>query len=127
MYNLTTDEMLFFNSYADMLPIYAELMDWLTNKYTDISVKVGKTAISLKNKYVFATVSLPWRTVKGWPKRYLLFSIGLSYHKESDRVRYATEPYPNRWTHQILVESIAEFDDDLKAWLDEAYIFAKIK
>jgi len=127
MYSLTTDELLFFNSFPDMLPIYENVMTWLTDRYEDVSIKVGKTSISLRNKFVFATISLPWRSVKGWPKRYLLFSIGLSYHKESDRVRYATEPYPNRWTHQILIESYAEFDDELKNWLDEAYTFAKTK
>ena len=127
MYEPSADELFFFNGYSDMLPIYAELMDWLTNKYDDISIKVGKTAISLRNKNVFATVSLPWRKVKGWPQRYLLFSIGLSYHKDSPRVRHATEPYLNRWTHHILIETAEEFNEDLKNWFDEAYSFAKVK
>lgn len=127
MYNLRADELLFFDSYPDMLPIYEKLMNWLTDQYSDVSVKVGKTSISLRNKYVFATVSLPWRKVKDWPQRYLLLSIGLSYHKNSPKVRYATEPYPNRWTHHILLETIDEFDEDLKIWLDEAYMFSKSK
>ncbi len=127
MYEPSVDELFFFNSYSDMLPIYMEMMNWLTDKYDDISVKIGKTAISLRNQHVFATVSLPWRTVKGWPQRYLLFSIGLPYHKDSPKVRCAVEPYPNRWTHHILVETAEEFDEDLRSWMDEAYSFSKVK
>lgn len=127
MYTLTADELIFFDRYPDMLPIYQEAMDWLTGQYPDITVKIGKTSISLRNKYVFATVSLPWRKVKGWPERYILFSLGLSYQKISPRVRYAAEPYPNRWTHHIVLETVREFDDELKKWLEEAYEYAKCK
>lgn len=56
-----------------------------------------------------------------------LISLGLSYHKISPRIRYATEPYPNRWTHHILLETVQEFDDELKKWLEEAYEYAKCK
>lgn len=127
MYELTPEEFFFFEGYPDMQEIYERAMAWLTEKFDDISIKVGKTAISIRNRRVFATVSLPWRKVKGWPQRYLLFSIGLSHHKDSPRVRCAAEPYPNRWTHHILLETAEEFDEDFKEWLTEAYIFSSLK
>jgi len=127
MYELHSEEILFFDNYPDMLEIYGAMMTWLTEKYEDITVKVGKTAISLRNRYVFATVSLPWRRVKGWPRRYILFSLGLGRQRISPRVRSAVEPHPNRWTHHILIESPAEFDADLQSWFDEAYAFSKEK
>lgn len=127
MHQLTTDELFFFDSYPDMLSIYKDMMNWLTDRYDDISIKIGKTSISLRNKYVFATVSLPWRKVKGWPDKYLLISVGLSHLRETPRVRLAVEPYPNRWTHHILLETPEDFDDELKNFLDEAYTFARRK
>ena len=74
-----------------------------------------------------AAVSLPWRRVKGWPEEYLLVSLGLSYHKESPRVAVATEPYPNRWTHHLLLSGPEEIDAELMGWLREAYLFSAEK
>lgn len=88
---------------------------------------MGRTQISLRNRYVFAAVSLPWRRVKGWPEEYLLVSLGLSYHKESPRVAVATEPSPNRWTHHILLTTANEVDAELLDWAEEACQFAMVK
>ena len=47
-------------------------------------------------------------------------SLGLSYHKESTRVAVATEPYPNRWTHHILLTTHTEGDPELPDWAERA-------
>ncbi len=73
---------------------------------------------------MFAMVSLPWRRVKGRPAEYLLVSFGLGYRKESTRIDQATEPYPNRWTHHVLISSAAEIDEELMGWIKEAYDFS---
>ena len=39
----------------------------------------------------------------------------------------ATEPYPGRWTHHLLVSTPEELDGQLLAWLQEAYAFAQSK
>ena len=46
---------------------------------------------------------------------------------ESSRIDIATEPYPNRWTHHVLISSIEEIDDELMSWIEEAAGFASIK
>ena len=114
---MTDDELLFFDSMPQMLPIYQALCRGLGQRDLAFTVKVGRTQISLRNRYVFAAVSLPWRRVKGWPEEYLLVSLGLSYHKESPRVAVATEPYPNRWTHHTSVADLGELDEELMGWL----------
>ena len=124
---MTDDELLFFDSMPQMLPIYQALCHGLEQRGLAFTAKVGRTQISLRNRYVFAAVSLPWRKVKGWPEEYLLVSLGLSYHKESPRVAVATEPYPNRWTHHILLTSPGQVDAELLDWTEEAYRFALIK
>ena len=37
------------------------------------------------------------------------------------------EPYPNRWTHHVLVTREEELDGELLGWLEEAYEFARNK
>ena len=123
---MSEDELMFFDRMPQMLPLYAALRDKLDERHPDLTAKVGKTQISLRNRYVFATVSLPWRKVKEWPEEYLLLSFGLSYHKESPRIVAAAEPYPNRWTHHVLITQISDLDDTLLEWVEEAYQFSMV-
>lgn len=124
---MTSDEILFFESFPQMLPVYQKLRDQLKEQYPDLDIGVQRTQISLRNRHVFAVVSLPRRRVKGRPEQYLLISFGLSYRKESGRIEEAVEPYPNRWTHHVVVERPEEIDEELLEWLDEAYSFSIIK
>ncbi len=124
---LTGDELLFFNSHPQMLPIYDLLRERLTTVYPDLTVKVSKTQISFRSRYVFAMASLPWRRVKGWPEEYLLVSFGLGAEKRSPRIAQAVEAYPGRWTHHVVVTDPSEIDGELLGWLDEAYTFSARK
>lgn len=56
---MTDDELLFFDSMPQMLPIYQALCRGLEQRDLAFTVKVGRTQISLRNRYVFAAVSLP--------------------------------------------------------------------
>lgn len=124
---MTQDEILFFQSMPQMLPLYRIFREKLDSMHPDVTAKVGKTQISLRNRYVFATACLPWRKVKGWPSEYVLISLGLSYHKEHPRIALAVEPYPNRWTHHILLTQPTDVDDTLMEWVEEAYQLAMVK
>ena len=53
--------------------------------------------------------------------------LGLPEKLESSRAAVATEPYPGRWTHHILVTAPEEIDGELLAWLRQAYEFAESK
>ncbi len=124
---MNADELRFFDAMPQMLPLYETLMGTLRERYPDLSIKVTKTQISLRNRYVFAMVSLPWRKLKGWPDEYLLVSFGLSYKKDSPRIANAVEAYPNRWTHHVITQQAEDLDEELFSWLDEAYQFSMIK
>ena len=127
VFEMSNDELLFFTSMPQILPLYTALRDQLDQLHPDVTAKVGKTQISLRNRYVFATVSLPWRKVKGWPEEYLLLSFGLSYHKEHPRIALAVEPYPNRWTHHVLLTCLDDLDETVMGWVEEAYQFSMEK
>ncbi|MDE6880134.1 MAG: hypothetical protein K2P20_02115, partial [Oscillospiraceae bacterium] len=39
----------------------------------------------------------------------------------------AVEPYPNRWTHHVLVASAEEINGELMGWVKEAAAFSRGK
>ena len=124
---MQTEELLFFDPMPQLLPLYQALREQLTAAYPDMRIKVSKTQISFYNRRLFAMVSLPLRRRKGWPVCCLVVTFGLSHQVSSPRIVNASEPYPGRWTHHVLVEAPDALDGELLAWLDEAYQFAQMK
>lgn len=124
---MNTDDLIFFDNMPQILPLYLALKDKLHTAYPDMGIKITKTQISFRSRYVFAMASLPWKKVRGWPKEYLLVSFGLSHKIESPRIVQSVEAYPNRWTHHVIVEHEEEIDTELLGWIHEAYQFSMIK
>jgi len=124
---MTTDELLFFERLPRFLPVYEALKDTLAARYPEMTVKVTKTQISFRSRYVFAMVSLPYRRKKEWPKEYLLVSFGLPAEESSPRIAASVEAYPGRFTHHVLVERTEDLDAELLGWIDEAYRFSLVK
>ena len=58
---------------------------------------------------------------------FLTVTFGLGYRKESPRIDAATEPYPGRWTHHVMVGSQEEIDGELLDWIAEAAAFSADK
>ena len=122
------DMLLFFDPMPGAWPIYERLFARAQAQLGPFSVRVQKTQITWTNRHVFACVSfLKARKAKDRPKTYLVVTFGLDRKAVSPRIDVATEPYPNRWTHHVTVASPEEIDDELMAWLREAYGFAAAK
>ena len=125
---MNADILLYFNDHMDALPLYERLEGLILEQIPDVKIKVSKTQISFSNKRGFAFVSFnPCRKTKERPNVWITVTFGLSYRKESSRIDVATEPYPNRWTHHIMVGSDEEIDDELMSWLREAAEFSASK
>ena len=118
----------FFNDHMDALPLYERLEGLILEQIPDVKIKVSKTQISFSNKRGFAFVSFnPCRKAKERPNVWITVTFGLSYRKDSSRIDAATEPYPNRWTHHIMVGSEEEIDIELMGWICEAAEFSANK
>ena len=90
--------------------------------------KVGKTQVSFYLGCQFGCASLlAVRRKAERPDPYLTVSFGLAYPLDSPRVDAKTEPYPNRWTHHVMIGSAEEIDQELLGWLWEAAQFAASK
>lgn len=95
--------------------------------FPDAAVKVQKSQISFYGRHLFAAVSLPLRRKKTWPEECIIVTFGLGAKVEDPRIAVAVEPYPNRWTHHVLVSRPEEVDEKLLSWLQEAYTFSECK
>ncbi len=124
-YMISDDELFFFNEKPAALPLYVAFAQRLLAEIGNVTIKVQKTQISFSNRHNFAFVSfLPTRKAKDRPKTYITVTFGLQYKKESPRIDAASEPYPNRWTHHMLISSVEEIDDELMGWIKEAAAFS---
>ena len=125
---MNADILFFFNDHMDASPLYERLEGLILEQIPDVKIKVSKTQISFSNKRGFAFVSFnPCRKVNDRPDVWMTVTFGLSYRKDSPRIDVATEPYPNRWTHHVMVGSEEEIDAELMGWIREAAEFSASK
>ena len=118
----------FFDQMPEALPLYQKFEREVLSRVEDVHIKVQKTQITYSNRHVFACVSFAKvRKAKERPPVYIVVTFGLAYKKESPRIDIATEPYPNRWTHHVLVSREEEIDGELLGWFREAWDFAESK
>ena len=122
---MNQDILFFFDKHPEALPLYEALEERIRSEIQDVTIKVQKTQITFANKHNFAFVSfLPARKAKERPDIYITVTFGLGYRKESPRIDAATEPYPNRGTHHMLISQVDEVDDELLGWIKEAGAFS---
>lgn len=62
-----------------------------------------------------------------FPDSYFVLTLGLPYPLESGRVAVKTEPYPGRWTTHIVISKMSDLDEELFAWVVQAYEFSEKK
>lgn len=125
---MDTDKLLFFDKHSGALPLYERFEARVLAEIGEVTVKVQKTQISFYNPRMFACVSFARvRSKKLCPDDYIVVTLGLPRRLESPRIDVATEPYPNRWTHHILIADSAEIDGELMEWVREASLFSAAK
>ncbi len=125
---MNSDILFFFGERMAVLPLYEQLEERILREIPDVKIKTAKTQITFANKRGFAFVSFnPCRRAINRPANWMTVTFGLGCRKESPRIDVATEPYPGRWTHHVMVGSAAEIDDELLGWIKEAAEFSAAK
>ena len=118
----------FFNGHPEALPLYRAFEERLLAELEGVIIQPQKSQITLKNRRVFGAVSfLAARKAKDRPNPYITVTLGLNRRLDSLRVDKVSEPYPGRWTHHLVIGATDEIDDELMAWVREAYDFAAAK
>ena len=121
----TADAGMFFDGHPAELALYEALFRRMDGAFPEGTVKVQKSQISFYGRHLFAAASLPVRRRKDWPKMCLMVTVGLPYRLDSPRVVAASEPYPGRWTHHVLVTEADQIDEELMGWLREAWRYTR--
>ena len=125
---MSVDELFFFDVKPAALPLYEVFRDAVVARWPDIRIEVKKTQISFFNRSMFAAVSFTLvRKAKDRPDPLLTITFGLPYRMDSARIDVATEPYPNRWTHHVMIGTENEIDEELLSWIKEAADYADNK
>ena len=125
---MDNDVLFFFGDRVDALPIYERLENAILTRIPDVKIKAAKTQITFANRRGFAFVSFnPCRRAKDRPAVWMTVTFGLGCRKESPRIDVATQPYPGRWTHHVMVGTPDEIDEELLGWILEAAAFSDTK
>lgn len=122
-----SDLLFYFDGRPQELALYEDLFQAMSAAFPDACVKVQKSQISFYGRHLFVAASLPVRRKKGWPEHCLMVTFGLDHRENHSRITVATEPYPNRWTHHVLVSERREIDTQLMDWLVQSWVFAENK
>lgn len=125
---MNQDIVLFFNQHQTLLPMYEVFADKVAAQFPDTKIKVQRTQITFSNRHVYACISFMRVKKKAeLPVSYFVLTLGLPYPLESERVAVKTEPYPGRWTTHIVISEMSDLDDELFAWVEQAYMFSEKK
>ncbi len=125
---MDSDTLLFFQKHPAALPIYEVLERKIQAAIKSVEIRVQKTQITFTNRHVFACVSFQKvKPAKELPEAWIVVTFGLDHPVESTRIAVVTEPYPNRWTHHVLVKCPEEVDTQLMGWIVEAAAFSDAK
>ena len=125
---MDADLLLFFDRMPDALPLYEALLRRMQAEIGEIQIKVQKTQISFYRRRMFGCVSFARvRRRADCPQRWFTLTFGLDRRVESPRIEAAAEPYPNRWTHHLLISGEEDIDGELMGWLRQAADFAAVK
>lgn len=108
--------------------LYRGFKTRLLQQLGQVGVTVQKTQISFANKYNFAFVScMKLKGAAAHKEGYIVVTFGLGQPVHSPRIAVATEAYPGRWTHHVLIARPEEVDDELMAWVGAAADFSANK
>ena len=86
------------------------------------SVRVTKSQVAFRRRKAFAFVWRPGQYISSAVPAVL--SIALPHEVVSDRFKEIVHPAPDVGMHHIELNEVAEIDDEVAAWLAEAYLNA---
>ncbi len=112
----------FFDSSPGMEPVFEALRQTVFSVCPGVSVRRGATQLGFYAPSPFLAVWLPIRkNTRGRPPEYLIVSLFTTQRIDSPRIESIVAPYPNRWTHHIILSDAAQIDDELVSLIRRAY------
>jgi hypothetical protein len=88
-----------------------------------VELRVSKSQIAFRRRRAFAWVWMPGKYLRGRAAP-LVLTLSLRQRDRSPRWKEIVEPYPGRYTHHLELYSVDDIDDEVGAWLREAWTAA---
>ncbi len=107
-----------FEGVPDGLAVYLAVAD-VVAAVGEAEVRVTKSQIAFRRRKGFAYVWRPGQYVKSEVPAVL--SIALPRQVASDRFKEVAHPSAKVWMHHLELSDPAEIDDEVRAWLTQAY------
>lgn len=105
-----------FKGKENLLPIYDRLLTLVSGFGNDVKVTPKKTSVSIIRKKQFALIKPATKT---------RIDLGLKMKDKSITDRLGNSgPFGTMCTHRVQLSDINQVDDELKEWLQEAYVGA---
>lgn len=99
------------------------LFDTLAKAFEDLGdaeIKVTKTQVAFRRRVAFAYAWVPEKHL-GSPAAPLVLSVALRRRDPSPRWKEVVEPAPGRFTHHLELSQPGQIDEEVVAWLREAW------
>ena len=86
-------------------------------------VRVTRSQVAYRRRRAFAWTWLPGRWLRS-PGAEVVLSVSLRRRDDSARWKEVVNPAPGRWMHHLEIRAAADLDDEVAAWLAEAWTAA---
>ena len=83
-------------------------------------IRVTKSQVAFRGRRTFAWAWMPGMYLRGKPAP-LVLTLALRRQDPSPRWKEIVEPAPGHFMHHMELRSSAEIDDQVRAWLQEAW------
>jgi hypothetical protein len=84
----------------------------------EATIRTTKSQIAFRRRRGFAYL---WPPVFGDRGVEIVLSIALGRHDASPRFKQVAHPAPHVWMHHLEIRDLAQLDDQVIAWLREAF------
>ena len=84
----------------------------------EATIRTSKTQIAFRRRRGFAYL---WPPVFEGSGVEIVLSIALARHDRSARFKQVAHPAPRIWMHHLEIHDLAQLDNEVAAWLREAY------
>lgn len=108
----------FFTGHPEGLALYTAVADAIAT-LGEVSIRVTTSQIAFRRRTGFAYVWRPGQYVHSDVPAVL--SVALPRPVESERFKQVAHPSPRVWMHHLELRDPAQVDDEVRAWLAEAY------
>ena len=109
----------FFAGHPDAMAVYRRVLS-MARELGPVEVRVSRSQVAFRRRTGFAYLWLPGRWLRR-PSAEVVLSIALARPDGSARFKQVAHPAPSVWMHHMEIRDLAQLDDQVRAWLREAF------